>query len=215
VGDLFLFFGWFRQSKDDGNDIRFVAGAPDLHVIFGWLQVGRVVNLPSDAAAELPWARMHPHFAAPDRYRNNTVYIASDRLTSVNSFIAGAGVFDALSPELILTQSEPYLGRSTWRLPSLFHPDGRTPLSRHHAASRWNSNGSTVQLRSVPIGQEFVLDLDEYPEAVGWLRKLFRCAINSERERASARTLQLAAGTRTPLAWRDAELRVKASNEVR
>jgi len=31
-------------------------------------------------------------------------------------------------------------------------------------------------LRSVGRGQEFVLDLDEYPEARGWLRSIFRAA---------------------------------------
>lgn len=37
VGDLFLFFGWFRQAEIVNERYRFVRKAPDLHVIYGWL----------------------------------------------------------------------------------------------------------------------------------------------------------------------------------
>ena len=40
VGDLFIFFGWFcRYDLTAGKPIK---GAVDLHVIFGWLQIGNV-----------------------------------------------------------------------------------------------------------------------------------------------------------------------------
>jgi putative DNA base modification enzyme with NMAD domain len=87
--------------------------------------------------------------------------------------MAGAGAFERLRPELILTQQEPYFGRSTWQMPSCFEPRGRSTFSRHRA-ERWSPNGSTVQLRTVPIGQEFVLDLEAYPDVKDWLRGLFR-----------------------------------------
>jgi hypothetical protein len=35
VGDLFLFFGWFRQTEYVGGKYRYVRSAPNLHVIFG------------------------------------------------------------------------------------------------------------------------------------------------------------------------------------
>lgn len=34
VGDLFLFFGWFRQTEYVEGHYRFVRGAPHLHVLF-------------------------------------------------------------------------------------------------------------------------------------------------------------------------------------
>jgi hypothetical protein len=37
-GDLFLFFGWFRRVSRSAGRLKFVTGAPDLHVIWGWLQ---------------------------------------------------------------------------------------------------------------------------------------------------------------------------------
>ena len=55
VGDLFLFFGWFRQTEIVGGRYRFVRQSPDLHVIFGWLQIGEIVSARRDSAPE--WAR--------------------------------------------------------------------------------------------------------------------------------------------------------------
>ncbi len=173
AGDLFLFFGWFRRAIGVAGDISFVRGAPNLHVIFGWMEVDAVHSMSDELIEEMPWAREHPHFVERDRYRKNTVYVASKRLGSLGIAMPGAGVFDRIRPELILTQSEPYLGRSTWRLPACFDPRGRSLLTRHHAG-RWTANGATVQLRTVPIGQEFVLDVEEYPEVKDWLRGLFR-----------------------------------------
>jgi len=64
-GDLFLFFGCFRRAVQVGGTFRFVPDAPKIHVIFGWLQVERVVPVLDGLAAEIPWAAGHPHLAAP------------------------------------------------------------------------------------------------------------------------------------------------------
>ncbi len=40
-GDLFLFFGWFRRVEVCGGVFRFVKGAPDVHVLWGWLHYFR------------------------------------------------------------------------------------------------------------------------------------------------------------------------------
>ena len=42
AGDVFLFFGWFKQAELYRRRWRYVAGAPDQHIIFGWMQVGTV-----------------------------------------------------------------------------------------------------------------------------------------------------------------------------
>lgn len=174
AGDLFIFFGWFRRAEGSGASIRFVRGAPDLHVIFGWMQIGSVRTVDEVLRREVPWARAHPHLETRERYRNNTVYIASDRLNLAGIDAAGAGVFERVAPELILTQQTPYLGRSTWTLPRWFNRGERPALSRHGDARRWSAGSSeSVRLRSVPIGQEFVLDIGDGREASGWLRGIF------------------------------------------
>ena len=176
-GDLFVFFGCFRRAEEVGSAFRFVRGTPKLHVIFGWLQVGRVHRATCGLAAEIPWTSGHPHLAAPDRYKNNTLYFASDRLSSVGIDANGAGTFDRLEPELILSQIDPYIGCSTWRLPRWFDPGGRAPLSYHSKATRWTDCATSVRVQSAYPGQEFVLDVEQYPEARMWLRSIFRAAI--------------------------------------
>ncbi len=68
VGDLFLFFGLFRDVEKQGTSWQFVRHARPFHGIWGWLQVGEVHRIDDLAEDELPWARYHPHagFALPD-----------------------------------------------------------------------------------------------------------------------------------------------------
>ena len=176
AGDLFLFFGWFRRVERRAGSIRYVGGAPDLHLIFGWMQVSRVCAVTAGLRRQIPWAREHPHLVAHGHYSNNAVYIARERIELYDLDLPGAGTFTRIAPELILTQLEPYVGRSTWALPRWVHRRGRPALSHHHDPTRWTLRGDSVQLRSAPIGQEFVLDLDEHPEARGWLTGIFRAA---------------------------------------
>jgi hypothetical protein len=175
-GDLFIFFGCYRRAQQVEGTFRFVRDAPKLHVIFGWLQVGRVMRASKNLTADIPWAREHPHLANPERYKNNTLYFASDKLTSVGNDARGAGTFEQLLPELTLSQTDPYLGCSKWRLPRWFEPNGRPALSYHSKAARWTDCETSMRLQSVGRGQEFVLDADQYPEARDWLRAIFRAA---------------------------------------
>lgn len=173
VGDLFLFFGSFRRAEGDGSTLRFVRSEPRLHVIFGWLQVGEVRPATDTLAAEIPWTAGHPHLSAPDRYKSNTLYFASERLSSLDLDSRGGGSFDRLRPELILTDTDSYRGCATWTLPRWIHPGARTPLSYHSSVTRWTESATSVRLQSAYPGQEFVLDLDQYPEAHDWLFGIF------------------------------------------
>ena len=76
-GDLFLFFGWFRRVREERGGLVYQRGAPDLHVLFGWLQVGEVL---APAAGKVPaWAEDHPHVVGAQR-TNNALYVASEQL---------------------------------------------------------------------------------------------------------------------------------------
>jgi len=174
-GDLFLFFGCFRQAEQVGGTFRFVRDGPKRHIIFGWLQVGRVARATSSLAAEIPWAVGHPHLAHRlIGYKNNTIYFASDSLSSIGINTSGAGTFDWIRPELILTEADSNC--SVWRLPLWFDPRGRTPLSYHKKPSRWTHCETNMRLQSAYPGQEFVLDVEQYPEAREWVRSIFRAA---------------------------------------
>lgn len=197
-GDLFLFFGCFRRVEKVGRRFRFVRNAPKLHVLFGWMQVARVERATRGLAAEIPWASRHPHLAAPDRFKNNTLYFASDRLSSIGIAAAGGGMFERLRPEVILTQTDPYVGCSIWRLPRWFAPGLRPALSYHSKAARWTDCSTSVRLRSAYPGQEFVLDLDQYPEARDWVRSIFgACGYRLAAEPQTDHAASASAGTRS------------------
>lgn len=169
-GDLFLFFGWFRDVEHAGASLRYRKGAPDLHVIWGWMQVASVIDV---ATSTIPdWARYHPHVASTAERINNTIYVASDRLEleGLSGRLPGAGVFDRYQDRLRLTK--PGATRSVWSLPSWFEPRGKQALGYHGETSRWSRTGDRVDLKTVGRGQEFVLDTLHYPEAMAWVREL-------------------------------------------
>lgn len=172
VGDLFLFFGWFRATEWHKDRLRYVRSAPHLHVLFGWLQVGTIRQARDFSASDRKWADYHPHFH-PKRYGSATIHVGADCLSLPKPGVElpGYGVFPTFSSALRLTAFD--ATRSTWCLPSWFYPDGRKPLSHHGDLKRWRKVGNSVHLTTVPIGQEFVLDCLQYPESADWLLSLF------------------------------------------
>ncbi|MGD0777485.1 MAG: hypothetical protein ABSC05_32225 [Candidatus Solibacter sp.] len=163
-GDIFLFFGLFREVEKSVDGWRYVRGSRSVHVIFGWLQVAERVaisNWPTDA----PWALYHPHFRR-EPHPKNVVYVGAGRLTLPgleSSAIPGAGLFAAFTPKLQLTEP-PCRRPGLWLLPDWFHPDGRaSTLTYHGGLARWQKSKGGVMLDSAYRGQEFVLDCDDYP----------------------------------------------------
>ena len=106
----------------------------------------------------------------------NTVYAASTKLEPGGDDdlceIAGWGVFPRFDQRLVLTNPND-AGVSNWWLPRWFYQDGnKLPLTYHPDRKRWRRDANHAYLRSVGRGQEFVLDLTHYPEAVEWLSDL-------------------------------------------
>lgn len=170
AGDVFVFYGWFKQVEQCAGTYRYVKNAPNLHVIFGWLQIEQRISI--DNLSEIPtWALDHPHCKSPKYSNLDSLYVSKDYMNIPNVVInkPGAGVFQRFDPALCLTAPSAGL-RSTWRLPKWMHPgEERYPLSYHKDLKRWKLEEECVLLSSVGRGQEFVLDCQEYPEAVNWL----------------------------------------------
>jgi len=164
-GDIFLFFGWFREVEQYAGRFRFRPAAPDLHIFFGWLEVGDVWRLGKDSYSVPDWASMHPHVAA-NYGSTNTIYVAAGTDTAY-----AAGTFRSVVDQLVLTA--PASNRSFWRLPKWFYVSERgSGLSYHSNPGRWQLDQNCVYLQSVARGQEFVLDTHDYPEAVDWAKRL-------------------------------------------
>lgn len=175
-GDLFLFFGWFRQVAIANGKYHYVKQAPSVHMLYGWLQVGE--RIPATDICAIPrWARGHPHCNKYTYKSTDSIYIASKRLElpEIQTQIPGGGIFQKYSQNLRLTAHGE--SRSIWRLPIWFYPqDRKSSLSYHSDMSRWKRSTDSVLLRTVGRGQEFVLDCNDYPEATGWvLNNFFSC----------------------------------------
>jgi len=172
-GDLFLFFGLFRAVEPIGDRWRFVRGSKPFHGLWGWLQIGAIITVDELDAGELPWVRYHPHLHG-EADPNNTLYLASPRLTLAgqDTGLAGAGTFPHLASEHRLTAADAP-SPTHWQLPAAFFPGPQQcPLSYHHNRERWQRNGDHCRLRCAARGQEFVLDLAQYPDLIPWLRRL-------------------------------------------
>lgn len=172
-GDLFLFFGWFRRATQYDGTYRYAKASKSIHALWGWMQIERVIDVARAGRGDIPaWAAYHPHVAQGEHMTHNTLYVARERLAlgGRDLDLPGSGVFPRYADHLCLTKAG--ASRSLWSLPRWFEPRGRPPLGAHARASRWTAAGDRVDLQSVARGQEFVLDVDHYPEALAWSHDL-------------------------------------------
>ena len=155
VGDLFLFYGWFKQTEYKEKRLCYVKGAPDLHIIYGWLQVGQVIGSPADVPE---WLQSHPH-NSPERWDSklNAIYIASDNL-SIEPELSGAGCLH-YSDKLVLTKKG--CSRRVWDL-----PDFMRDIPMTYNAEAWQDEGFV----SAAKGQEFVFDAND--DVIGWVKDM-------------------------------------------
>ncbi len=165
--DVFLFFGWFRRVEQRDGRFRYQRRAPDLHMMFGWLKVGEIWHMSENKELNIPdWAKDHPHVTQRNTFKDNTIYVA-DRTDAGYT----AGTFQSVVDDLILTRKGET--RSRWRLPKWFlRSERESALSYHSNLLRWTAHQSHADLQSVGRGQEFVLDIQDDPEAIHWINNL-------------------------------------------
>lgn len=162
-GDLFLFFGWFKQTEWNGKHLRYKKDAPSQHIIWGYLQIGKIFDTIKYSPSNLPkWMQYHPH--AQKRFKkekNNCIYVASENLSFAPS-LPGGGVFK-LHKDLVLTKKGA-LKRSQWELPSFFKNE-KIKITYHTQASYKKDH-----FQSVARGQEFVIETNS--KVTEWAKKL-------------------------------------------
>lgn len=176
VGDLFLFFGWFKQVEKVKGRWQQVKGAPDIHLIYGWMQVGEILKPEGDNREILgryPQLARHPHLQTD--YPFNTIYLPTEQLQIGEHFLdlPGTGVFSHYDQLRQLTTAGE--NRTQWTLPAAFFPtDFERALSYHRQPWRWQQSEESAQLQAAARGQEFVLDLAVQPDVIPWIETLFR-----------------------------------------
>lgn len=175
-GDLFLFFGWFRSVERVGDKWRYRRDAPDVHRLFGWLQVGEILRVGEDTEAARtshPGLARHPHVWGWWDH-TNTIHLAAPRLElrGAPAGTPGAGLFGPDPGGTLQLTAEDARTRSEWIVPRGFRPgEGRKGLSFHRDRARWTTRRRQTRLRSVARGQEFVVDADD--ESTDWTARLF------------------------------------------
>jgi len=177
-GDLFLFFGLFRRTRNEAKGLRFEKQSPEKHVIWGWLQIDKIVEVTEETAKQFPQFADHPHvFSHRVARKNNTIYTAQEKLDipGLNVSLPGYGIFPTFDARLQLT-AEGKKKTSVWYLPSWFE---KKKLTYHSDTKRWQESAkhqNKVILQSAGRGQEFVCNLgNDTAIAVEWLRSIFDC----------------------------------------
>lgn len=141
LGDVFVFFGLFREEHDDGS-----RGEPH-HRIFGYLEVEQIIEL-GEGAPQALIDLGHPHALAM-HHKNDVIYRGPGRVAEQAS--------DAL--RLTVPEGPP----SIWHRPKWLKRGG---LSYHDKPVRWQQRG---RLQSVARGQEFVADIGRRQAPRDWL----------------------------------------------
>jgi len=166
-GDIFLFYGWFKQVEKNKDSWQYKAGAKDIHLVWGWMSIGEMINLDDLPQREMvhdqyPNLAGHPHLA-PWRNSPNRIYLSGD-----------SGLL-SYSGKACLSDCERYQGRSTWVLPICFnHPEAFTYLKR------FSPCGDQVTIQIPGRGQEFVLDLEKFESSsdiagvIDWVNELIQ-----------------------------------------
>lgn len=173
-GDLFVFFGWFRRTEagDDGV-LRFCrSDRHGRHIIFGWLQVEKVIKVGTARfTGDVAFLNQHPH-ARLRKKRPNQIYLGSQ-------VGLGTGLFGKEHKQLVLTR--PNYNRSEWRLPPAFQSVYRQRDMTFHdrTASRWKLIGEEMCLTAVSRGQEFVIDGEKHGAVVDYFSSLIKSASKS------------------------------------
>lgn len=154
IGDLFLFFGWFRPTIRVKGKLEYNSQEESFHAIYGYMQVGDVITREEDVPE---WLKTHPH-ACHERWNknNNAIYVAAESL-SFNPNLPGAGCFRYTKEHKL---SKDGCRRSVWALPDFFR---EIPIT--YNANAWQEDG----FHSAAKGQEFVFNAND--NVMTWLNQ--------------------------------------------
>jgi len=154
TNDIFLFFGWFKETEIINGNLKYKNNAKDLHIIYGYLQIGNIYrdNFPD-------WAKYHPHTKF-EKVKNNCIYTANDKLSFDNNY-PGFGIF-TFNKKLVLTKDGET--RSRWDLPEYFKD---ITITYHSKESFKNG-----YFDSAKKGQEFIIEGNN--NITNWAREIIK-----------------------------------------
>jgi len=174
-GDLFLFFGRFRQTEYVKGKLHYTRNEKVKNIIFGYLQIYKIYTT-DKIVRDLPKKlRYHPHYLNrkhKDYKKTNAIYGACDKLSFID--IPGSGCFK-YDKKLILTK-EGEFNLTQWELPSFFKDQNiqisgiKDPYKKNHFQA------------CKGYGQEFVIqeNIEDNKILKEWVKKIIKAGTKAK-----------------------------------
>lgn len=158
-GDLFLFFGWFRDAELYNNKWRYKRGSKPKQIVYGYMQVKEVVKV--DDFKKYNW---HPHTSMTGK--NNVLYIPEDKL-SFDKTKPGYGVLTYNEKRVLTLEGK---SSAIWKKVDCLTPD------KIIGATRKNSCKQSEGLYYAGIWQEMVFEgsTELNPTIETWAENIIR-----------------------------------------
>lgn len=157
-GDLFLFFGLFKETEMYQGKLQYKKGAKEKHVIYGYMQVGSIIKRKDDAPE---WLKDHPHIGDKKERKdeNNAIFLPTDNLSFMPN-VNGCGLLNYRKDRILTKEG---MTKSKWDLPDFFK---EVEISYH--PHPWKDN----YFQSAAKGQEFVFEAT--PKILEWVKQIIK-----------------------------------------
>lgn len=158
IGDLFLFFGWFRETEIKEGRLRYKKNGLEAHIIYGYMQIGEIIERKEDTPK---WLKEHPHFSYEQSWsiNKNALFLPTEKL-SIHPSISGCGTLN-YRKDRVLTKDG--FSRQYWDLPQFFKE-----VNISYNKKSWLNNC----FKSAGRGQEFVMDAT--PQIIEWVKRIIQ-----------------------------------------
>ncbi len=179
-GDLFLFFGNFQMVGYDSNGkMQFITPQKNdewkggFHCLWGYLEIGECITNSDQLSGHEYLKKYHPHADWWNDSKNNTIYVAAEKLSRtwykedpelVSKELPGYGIFN-FSDDLVLTDLtyREKEGEDNKQRITVWDFDGAMKIS--HKSRR--ESGS--KLRIGDVGQELIVDSND-KNSLAWAK---------------------------------------------
>ena len=158
IGDIFLFFGWFRETVINEGHLQYKKDGLDAHIIYGYMQIGEIIDRKENVPDSI---KEHPHFMYNDAWaaHQNAIFLPTSRL-SIQPSLNGCNVLN-YRDDRVLTKDG--MSRRYWDLPEFFKD-----VSISYNSKSWLSDC----FKSAGRGQEFVMDAT--PQIIEWVKRIIQ-----------------------------------------
>jgi len=176
ANDLFLFFGWFKQTLIQNNKIIFdPKDRSGIHLIYGYMQVDYKISYNKNRSKVQSWMNYHPHLRLDAwNNKNNAIYVGR-KVLSWDKSLPGTAAFKH-DPRIVLTdltdENNPRRNRTHWRAELFPEEIVMTYHSKNSHKSELDKNSNLrTYYKAADRGQEFVISNPSIID--NWIKEIF------------------------------------------